>query len=923
MGDLMQGVIGQRSSELDYEIYDGDEVSENSLMYDSDNRTNNPVNAHFQTTQRFNLAGHHWTLFVRSYPSFEKRLDTHRAEIIVQSGIAGSLLLTLLTWALVSGQRRAYSYAQAMNRELSLSEQRWKFALEGAGEGVWERDLETGIIIVSPRFEEILGYDKGEYGNSGESFWNSIHPEDRPHASEALQSYLASKEVSYSCEYRLLCKDGQYKWVLSRGMLTQRDSDGKPVRLIGTLSDISVRKQIENELRKENEKVNALLRNASDGIHILTLQGEVVEASDSFCRMLGYQRDEIIGMNVTQWDSMIPAPDLPQFIRNQYEQHKRIEFETHHLRKDGTVFDVEVSGFSLELNGSPVMFYSSRDISKRKELEKALKENELRYRTVADYTSDWEYWLMPDNTFRYISPSCEQISGYVPDEFYADPQLLTKIIHPDDLQLYIGHVHKITEHGFAEPIDFRIRTKAGEIRWISHVCRPVFDTDGNHIGQRANNRDIHDRKLAEELLRKSSEEIEDLYNHAPCGYHSLDKDGVIQRINDTELQWLGYTREEVIGKLKMSDLLAPAGRQAFQKNFLLFKKHGFIRDFENEIVRKDGSILYGLVNSTIIVDAANEYISSRSTLFDITERKKTEDTLRSLFTALEHSPIAVLIADSDANILYASPRFSEITGYPASEVTGSNLRIFQAGHIEKYTYLEMWDALTEGKSWHGEILNKSKQGRAYWEDVQISPVNTPNGETSNYVVVSADISERKSIEEKMRHLATYDTLTDLPNRALVNDRMQQALAVAKRDKTHMALLFLDLDKFKPINDTLGHNVGDMLLIEAAKRMQDCVRESDTVGRIGGDEFVVLLPTVDSGHDALLVAEKIRHALNQTFVLAGNDLHISSSIGLTLYPEHGDDAETLVRYADTAMYYAKVGGRNNVQLFRPEMLEGAK
>jgi diguanylate cyclase (GGDEF)-like protein len=235
----------------------------------------------------------------------------------------------------------------------------------------------------------------------------------------------------------------------------------------------------------------------------------------------------------------------------------------------------------------------------------------------------------------------------------------------------------------------------------------------------------------------------------------------------------------------------------------------------------------------------------------------------------------------------------------------------------------MWDTLSEGKSWHGEMLNKSKQGRAYWEDVHVSPVKTPNGETSNYVVVSADISERKSLEEKMRHLANFDQLTDLPNRSLVNDRTQQALSVAKRDKTHMALMFLDLDKFKPINDTLGHNMGDMLLKEASKRMQDCVRESDTVGRIGGDEFIVLLSTVDSGLDALLVAEKIRYALNQPFVFGGNDLHISSSIGLAIYPDHGEDAETLVKNADTAMYYAKEAGRNNVQLFKPEMLEWAR
>lgn len=431
--------------------------------------------------------------------------------------------------------------------------------------------------------------------------------------------------------------------------------------------------------------------------------------------------------------------------------------------------------------------------------------------------------------------------------------------------------------------------------------------------------DITQRRQNEEALRKSAEEIEDLYNYAPCGYHSLDKDGVIVRINDTELNWLGYTRDEVIGKMKMSDLLTPKSSQAFQKNFFMLKKRGVLKDIENEVVRKDGSILHGLVSATAVRDDDGEYLTFRSTVFDITDRKKTEETLRSLFTAIEHSPIAVTITDPDANIQYVSPRFSQITGYSYADVIGRNLRILQAGRMEKHTYLEMWNALTSGQVWQGELPSKGKQGRSYWEDIHITPVKTPDGVVSNYVVVSTDITERKIAEEKMHHLANYDQLTDLPNRSLVDDRLRQALAAAKRDKAYMALMFLDLDKFKPINDTFGHDVGDQLLKEAAGRMQGCVRESDTLGRIGGDEFVVLLPTIDSDQHAVLVAEKIRHALNQPFILAGQHLHISSSIGLAIYPEHGDDGKTLVKNADTAMYYAKEGGRNNVRLFNPEML----
>jgi diguanylate cyclase (GGDEF)-like protein len=169
--------------------------------------------------------------------------------------------------------------------------------------------------------------------------------------------------------------------------------------------------------------------------------------------------------------------------------------------------------------------------------------------------------------------------------------------------------------------------------------------------------------------------------------------------------------------------------------------------------------------------------------------------------------------------------------------------------------------------------------------------------------------------------AYYDTLTDIPNRKLLSDRLQQAISIAKRDEKRLAVMFIDLDKFKPINDELGHYVGDLLLKEVTKRMQDCVRESDTVARIGGDEFIVLLPNIEAVQDAMLVAEKIRHSLNQPFMLVGQSLNISSSTGIAVYPEHGKDEIQLVKNADTAMYIAKVGGRNDVRLYRLEKQDG--
>ena len=196
------------------------------------------------------------------------------------------------------------------------------------------------------------------------------------------------------------------------------------------------------------------------------------------------------------------------------------------------------------------------------------------------------------------------------------------------------------------------------------------------------------------------------------------------------------------------------------------------------------------------------------------------------------------------------------------------------------------------------------------------------GKPVRMIGTHADITERKNIEQKIQLMAHYDALTELPNRILIDDRLKQALAQARRENNFLALMFLDLDKFKPVNDTLGHDIGDMLLKQVAKRLQLSVRATDTVARIGGDEFIVLLPTIEETTDAVIVAEKILEALNQPFEIAGHTLNISSSIGIALFPQHASDDHGLLVNADTAMYYSKSAGRNNIQLYREDMKKGS-
>lgn len=303
---------------------------------------------------------------------------------------------------------------------------------------------------------------------------------------------------------------------------------------------------------------------------------------------------------------------------------------------------------------------------------------------------------------------------------------------------------------------------------------------------------------------------------------------------------------------------------------------------------------------------------------DISERKQREEELRLSSTVFKLADEAMIITNQSNEIVSVNPAFTAITGYAPEEAIGRNPRMLSAHKQTTEFYQEMWRRLTESDAWSGEVLNRKKNGEIYIEWLSIKRVLDDNGKLTHHVAVFSDITMRKSAENRMRYLALHDALTDLPNRALLTERLEQAIVAARRDKSGLGLMYFDLDNFKPINDSFGHEMGDLLLKAVADRVLDCVRESDTVARLGGDEFAVLLPKLETAKDAMMVAEKIRNALGEHFLLAGDSFEISASIGVAIYPEHGDDERTLLRSADTAMYHAKRGGRNQVVLYQAGM-----
>jgi diguanylate cyclase (GGDEF)-like protein/PAS domain S-box-containing protein len=304
--------------------------------------------------------------------------------------------------------------------------------------------------------------------------------------------------------------------------------------------------------------------------------------------------------------------------------------------------------------------------------------------------------------------------------------------------------------------------------------------------------------------------------------------------------------------------------------------------------------------------------------FDIQRREIAESGLQLYENIFRHSGEASLITNSDNRIIAVNPAFSQLTGYVLDDVLGHNPSLLSSGKTPPETYLEMWDALTAGGHWQGELSDRRKDGTVYPKWAAISAIRDDAGRTTHYIASFSDISERKAAEARIERLAHHDALTGLLNRYSLQNRLEQGLNTARRENHWLAVLFIDMDRFKSINDTLGHHIGDRLLQEVARRLQEGVRESDIVARQGGDEFVVVLTGLMDVHDSAPVTNKLLRSLGDVYDIEGHSLHSSPSIGVSIFPDDGDSADVLLKNADAAMYHAKDKGRNNIQYFTATM-----
>lgn len=418
-------------------------------------------------------------------------------------------------------------------------------------------------------------------------------------------------------------------------------------------------------------------------------------------------------------------------------------------------------------------------------------------------------------------------------------------------------------------------------------------------------------------LSESEQKFRITFAEAPVGIAHVSLDGQLILVNDSLAKMLGYSSEEMIN---LDFRVLCDSYWSSHQEHLSAMAAGASTHYEYDLPlnHKQGRKVWAHAIIAPLLEADGQIKYFIHVIENINERKATEEKLQLAATVFNNSAEAIIITDANGDILSVNRAFTAITGFTGEEAVGQNPRILSAKTHDPKFYEEMWAAVKTAGSWQGEVWNRRKSGEIYPTWLTLSSVRNSSGEITNYVGISQDITVRKEAEQRLAYLANHDALTGLPNRILFNDRLNHALAHGRRYKKGLAILFLDLDRFKVINDTLGHDVGDMLLQSVAQRVGKSLRNSDTVARWGGDEFTILVDELNSPQDAAAVARRVLEVLTEPFMLSGHEIFVTGSIGITLFPKDGEDAQTLLSNADAAMYRAKEKGKNGYQFYTAAM-----
>jgi diguanylate cyclase (GGDEF)-like protein/hemerythrin-like metal-binding protein/PAS domain S-box-containing protein len=675
-------------------------------------------------------------------------------------------------------------------------------------------------------------------------------------------------------------------------------------------------------------KLSLAVEQSPSSIMITDLDANIEFVNEAFVLRTGFSYSEAIGDNPRLLQSNKTTKETYLDMWTTLTQGKIWKGELVNKRKDGNEYtDFVIISPVHQPDGSITHYLSiQEDITERKNAEIELLESHQQLYSLLNSMAEGVYGVDTNGNCTFVNRSFLRILGYE----NAD-EIIGKHIHE-----VIHHAHNdgssypATECQMYQACHNEEIHVSDEVFWrkdgiavpVEYWSQPLI-TNGAMTGAIATFVDITERKLIEARLTNSESQLRAIFENEPECIKIIDAQGCLVQINPAGLKMLEIdSAEQVIGH-QVFNVVAPEYRSAYAK---LHQRviAGESMQMEFEVIGLKGTRRW-LDTHAVPMKEANGAVVHLSVTRDISERKQSEHQLRIAATAFE-SQEGMLITDADNVILRVNKAFTEITGFTAEEVVGKNPCIFQSGRHDQNYFTAMWNSVSITGKWEGEIWNRRKNGEIFPEYLTITAVKNLEGIVTHFVATYTDITQRKMAAEEIERLAYYDPLTGLPNRQLLQDRLKLALASSHRSGRKGSLLFIDLDNFKTLNDTVGHDVGDLLLKQVAQRLEGCVREGDTVARLGGDEFVVVLEDLseqafESATLTETIGKKILAIFNQPYLLNSYEYLSTASIGATLFNGYEQSSDDILKQADIAMYHAKTSGRNTLCFFDPQMQAG--
>ena len=827
------------------------------------------------------------------------------------------------------------------------SEEQFRATFEQAAIGIVHCSFDGHWLRCNRRFAEIVGYPIEEI--PGMTFLEVTLPEDRTESEGVLKRLARGEADSATWEKRYLRKNGSVVWT-KLTISTQRDGDGHALHFVAFVEDIQEQKESKRRLNAAAEALSAsearyriAFQTSLDAITINRMDdGTYIDVNNTFFDIFGYQREEVLGRTTIELGIWADLEDRKKMIETLNRDSVCRNLEVPFRKKNGAFCWGMTSVSIIELDGTRCLLSVIRDISEAKETEerlaiaaKALQLSEERYRIAFQTSLDCILIsTLKEGLYIDVNQAFLETFGFERDEVIGHTSI--EIHAWADLSEREAMIEVLRKEGVCRNQEVHYRRKNGEIFW-GLLSTSIIEVGGVpcHLGVI---RDISEAKAVELRMAEAAEALrgsEALYRTAfqttfDAYMIANLENGVYLDVNQAYLDITGFEREEVLGKNSQSlnVWVHQSDRDAL---FAELRANSICKNMEIQFRRKNGEIFWGRITSLIIeIDGQD---CSFSTVRDISEAKASEQRMaaaaeavrlseeryRTAFqTSLDGISITAL---EDGRYIDVNQAFLRTFGYERGEVIGRSSLELEIW-ADPYDRQKMVDTLRrDSRCQDMEVRFQRKNKDIFWVLVSAALIDLEG--ISCILFVIRDISEAKAAAEEIEKLAFYDPLTHLPNRRLLLDRLGQALTASARNGRKRALLFVDLDNFKTVNDILGHQVGDLLLKEVARRMMACVRKADTVARLGGDEFVVMLEELDSTAESAAshargVGEKILAALQQPYLLAGNECRSDSSIGITIFGDGDKSTDEILRQADIAMYQAKTAGRGNLRFFAPAL-----